>query len=58
MERKIKIDAHTSMCPSCQYSWNTNFGIVDLVFNENEHCLSCPQCGELIEDGDDNDDNS
>ena len=47
MARKIKIDAHTSM-----------FGIVDLVFNENEHCLSCPQCGELIEDGDDNDDNS
>jgi hypothetical protein len=35
-----------------------SFGIVDLIFNEKESCLCCPQCGELIEDGDDNDDNS
>ena len=28
------------------------------IFNEKESCLCCPQCGELIEDGDDNDDNS
>lgn len=25
MARKIKIDAHTSMCPSCQYSWNKEY---------------------------------
>ncbi|WP_288681594.1 hypothetical protein [uncultured Eubacterium sp.] len=54
MGYKIMIHENTSECPTCGYRWNTNFGITDLVFNEKEKCLCCPECGELIEDGDDN----
>mgnify|MGYP004602284127 CR=1 FL=1 len=50
--------ADTSKCPSCTYTWNTKFGLIELAFNEKEKCLCCPQCGELIEDGDEGDDNS
>lgn len=58
MARKIRIDEITSKCPVCGYEWNTEFGIAELAFNEDECCLCCPECGELIEDGDDNDDDS
>ena len=58
MARKIRIDEITSKCPTCGYEWNTEFGDVELAFNKGECCLCCPDCGELIEDGDDNDDNS
>ncbi len=54
MGYKIMIDENTSECPACGYRWNTNFGTVDLAFNEKEKCLCCPECEELIEDGDDN----
>lgn len=58
MARKIRVDEMTSKCPVCGYEWNTEFGEVELAFNKGECCLCCPDCGELIEDGDDNDDNS
>lgn len=54
---KIKINERESMCSNCGYTWDTNYGVVDLEFDEDECCLKCPDCGALIEDGDENDDN-
>lgn len=53
MANKIKIDDKTYECPVCGYRWSAAMGIADLSFNEDEHCLCCPEYGELIEDGDD-----
>ncbi len=36
MGYKIMIDENTSECPACGYRWDTNFGTVDLAFNEKE----------------------
>lgn len=54
MGYKIMINKDTAKCPSCDYTWNKQFGLTDLSFNEKEKCLCCPNCGKLIEDGDDN----
>ena len=51
--RKIKIDDNTYECPACNYRWSKTMGMADLSFDEDEHCPCCPDCGELIEDGDD-----
>lgn len=53
MSRKIKIDDNTYECPACGYRWSKTMGMADLSFDEDEHCPCCPDCGELIEDGDD-----
>ena len=53
MARKIKIDDNTYECPACNYHWSKTMGMADLSFDEDEHCPCCPDCGELIEDGDD-----
>ena len=53
MARKIKIDDNTYECPACNYRWSKTMGMADLSFDEDEHCPCCPDCGELIEDGDD-----
>lgn len=37
----------------CNYRWSKTMGMADLSFDEDEHCPCCPDCGELIEDGDD-----
>ena len=48
----IKIDNSTYECPACGYRWSKNMGMADLAFDEDERCPCCPDCGELIEDGD------
>lgn len=53
MANKIRINNDRCECPKCGYQWNLKFAVVELDFNENERCLCCPNCGELIEDGDD-----
>lgn len=53
MARKIKIDDNTYECPACGYRWSKTMGMADLSFDEDEHCPCCPDCSELIEDGDD-----
>ena len=45
-------DGHRA-CPKCGYQWNPKFAVAELDFNESERCLCCPNCGELIENGDD-----
>ena len=52
MALKIKIDNSTYECPACGYRWSKNMGMADLAFDEDERCPCCPDCGELIEDGD------
>ena len=52
MALKIKIDNSTYECPACGYRWSKNRGMADLAFDEDERCPCCPDCGELIEDGD------
>lgn len=54
MAKKIKIDNNTCECPACGYKWSAAMGMTDLSFDEEERCLCCPDCGELIEDGDEN----
>lgn len=53
MANKIRISNDHRVCPKCGYQWDPKFAVVELDFNENERCLCCPNCGELIEDGDD-----
>ena len=53
MARKIQIDEDTYECPACGYRWTKGTWMQDLSFNEEEHCPCCPDCRELIEDGDD-----
>jgi hypothetical protein len=53
MARKIKINDNTYECPACDYRWSKIMGMADLSFDEDEHCPCCPDCSELIEDGDD-----
>lgn len=53
MANKIKIDEDTYECPSCGYRWLRRMGMADLSFDEEERCPCCPDCGELIENGDD-----
>lgn len=52
MVRKIKIDDNTYECPACGYRWSKTMSMADLSFDEDEHCPCCPDCDELIEDGD------
>ena len=52
MANKIVIDEKTCECPACGYRWSTFMGMADLSFDEEECCPCCPDCGELIEDGD------
>ncbi len=52
MANKIKIDKDTYECPVCRHRWSTQFAIAELSFNEEECCLCCPDCSELIEDAD------
>lgn len=54
MGYKIKIDDTFFACPSCGYRWTKFMGASKLIYDEKEHCLCCPNCGELIEDGDEN----
>ena len=35
-------------CPICNYTWEDES---DLEFDEDERVLCCPECKELIEDG-------
>ena len=37
-------------CPACGYRWERDW---DLSFDEDEKVPCCPDCGELIEDGED-----
>ena len=37
-------------CPACGYKFHGN---CDLDFDEEERVPKCPECGEFIEDGDD-----
>lgn len=37
-------------CPNCGYRWSKGY---DLAFDTDERCPCCPNCNELIEDGDD-----
>lgn len=53
MARKIKIDDNNYECPACGYCWSKTMSMADLSFDEDEHCPCCPDCDELIEDGDD-----
>lgn len=53
MPKKVAVNSKMCACPKCDYQWDKQFGSVDLEFNEEERCLCCPKCGELIEDGDD-----
>lgn len=55
MPNKVAVDSKMCACLKCDYQWDKQFGSVDLEFNEEERCLCCPKCGELIEDGDDSD---
>lgn len=51
MARKIIVEKDKLFeCPACGYRWT---GSYDLSFDEEERCPCCPDCGELIEDGDD-----
>ncbi len=52
MANKIKRNDGKYECPTCEYVWE---GSWDLGFNEDERVPCCPKCGELIEDGDNND---
>lgn len=54
MGYKIKIDDTFFACPSCGYRWTKFMGDSELIYDEKEHCLCCPNCGELIEDDDEN----
>lgn len=36
-------------CPNCGYRWSKGY---DLAFDTDERCPCCPDCNELIEDGD------
>ena len=49
MANKIKIDKDTYECPVCRHRWSTQFAIAELSFNEEECCLCCPDCSELID---------
>lgn len=49
MANKIKRDDGRYECPACGYMWKD---ALDLSFDEDECVLCCPDCGELIEDGD------
>lgn len=53
MTDKSGISDDHRVCPKCGYQWDPKFAVAELDFNENERCLCCPKCGELIEDGDD-----
>lgn len=53
MAKKIVIDKNTYECPAYGYRWSRQIGMADLSFDEKECCPCCPDCGELIEDGDD-----
>ena len=57
MGRKVIVDQKTCKCPRCGYDWERNMAIIELNFDASECCLCCPVCGELIEDGDEGDDN-
>ena len=48
MAYKIK-KSNRCECPACGYVWKEAY---DLDFDENERVPCCPECGELIEDGD------
>lgn len=49
MARKIIVEKDKLFeCPACGYRWMDE---VDLSFNEDECVPCCPDCGELIEDG-------
>ena len=51
MARKIVVEKDKLFeCPACGYRWTKSY---DLSFDEEERCPCCPDCGELIEDGDD-----
>ncbi len=50
MAYKIKRDNGWCECPACGYVWKNPF---DLSFDEDEKVPCCPDCGELIEDGND-----
>ncbi len=51
MARKIIIKKDELFeCPACGYRWVNGF---DLSFAEGERVPCCPDCRELIEDGDD-----
>lgn len=50
MAYKIKKKNGDYECPACGYSWGNP---IDLSFDESERVPCCPDCGELIEDGDD-----
>lgn len=51
MPRKIILKKDTLYaCPNCNYQWEKAW---DLAFDEDECVPCCPECGELIEDGDD-----
>lgn len=52
MANKIKRDDGWYECPTCGYIWEDAF---DLSFDEGERVACCPDCGELIEDSDDED---
>ena len=48
--KKIIIKDKLFECPNCGYRWSKGY---DLAFDTNERCPCCPNCNELIEDGDD-----
>lgn len=50
MAYKIKFDKDTYECSACGYRWSRQIGKVNLSFDKKEHC---PDCGELIENGND-----
>ena len=53
MANKIIVNDKTCECPVCGYQWSQYYGMAELSFDEEECCPCCPECGELIEDGDD-----
>lgn len=52
MANKIRRNDGDYECPACGYIWA---GPYDLSFDEEERVPCCPDCGELIEDGGDDD---
>lgn len=52
MALKIRRKGGNCECPICGYIWE---GAYELKFDEDERVLTCPECGEPIEDGDDDD---
>lgn len=49
-QKNIFVKDNSYGCPCCGYRWKKDW---ELAYNEDECVPCCPECGELIEDGED-----